>query len=60
MAIQLKAIKCREEKLQQIKSLNETATLRNKSLAQMAIAWLMKDKRVTSALIGSSFGGAIE
>jgi len=43
-----------EEKLQQIKSLNEIAKLRGQSLAQMAIAWLMKDKRVTSVLIGAS------
>jgi len=43
-----------EEKLQQIRSLNEIATQRNQSLAQMAIAWLMKDKRVTSVLIGAS------
>ena len=27
---------------------------RNQSLAQMALAWLLKDKRVTSVLIGAS------
>ncbi|MDB5222199.1 MAG: aldo/keto reductase [Chitinophagaceae bacterium] len=42
------------ERLQQIRALNEIAKLRNQSLAQMAIAWLLKDKRVTSVLIGAS------
>jgi len=43
-----------DERLSQIRSLNEIAKQRNQSLAQMAIAWLMKDKRVTSVLIGAS------
>ncbi|MEO5946841.1 MAG: L-glyceraldehyde 3-phosphate reductase [Chitinophagaceae bacterium] len=43
-----------EERLQQIKALNDIAVNRNQSLAQMALAWLMKDKRVTSVLIGAS------
>ena len=43
-----------EERLEQIRSLNEIAKQRNQSLAQMAIAWLMKDKRITSVLIGAS------
>ena len=43
-----------EEKLKIIKNLNEIASGRNQSLAQMAIAWLLKDKRVTSVLIGAS------
>jgi len=34
--------------------LNDLAAERNQSLAQMAIAWLLKDKRVTSVLIGAS------
>lgn len=42
------------EKLSIIRNLNEIATRRNQSLAQMAIAWLLKDKRVTSVLIGAS------
>jgi len=42
------------EKLQQIEKLNELAARRGQSLAQMAIAWLLKDKRVTSVLIGAS------
>jgi L-glyceraldehyde 3-phosphate reductase len=43
-----------EERLAQIHSLNEIAKQRNQSLAQMALAWLLKDKRVTSVLIGAS------
>ncbi len=38
----------------QIKKLNEIAVKRGQSLAQMAIAWLLKDKRVTSVLVGAS------
>jgi L-glyceraldehyde 3-phosphate reductase len=34
--------------------LNKVASLRGQSLAQMAIAWLLKDQRVTSVLIGAS------
>jgi len=30
------------------------ASQRNQSLAQMALAWLLKDKRVTSVLVGAS------
>jgi L-glyceraldehyde 3-phosphate reductase len=42
------------EKLQVIRQLNDIAKKRNQSLAQMAIAWLLKDPRVTSVLIGAS------
>jgi L-glyceraldehyde 3-phosphate reductase len=35
------------------KALNEIATRRGQTLAQMAIAWVLRDKRVTSALIGA-------
>ncbi|MBI9062726.1 MAG: L-glyceraldehyde 3-phosphate reductase [Marinilabiliaceae bacterium] len=37
-----------------IVQLNELAQKRGQSLAQMAIAWLLKDKRITSVLIGAS------
>jgi len=40
--------------LTKINSLNEMAKNRNQTLAQMAIAWLLKDSRVTSVLIGAS------
>lgn len=42
------------EKLELISKLNDIANARGQSLAQMAIAWLLKDSRVTSVLIGSS------
>jgi L-glyceraldehyde 3-phosphate reductase len=41
------------ENLQRVKALNEIAKQRGQSLAQMAIAWVLRDKRVTSALIGA-------
>lgn len=42
------------ENLTKIKQLNQIAIHRNQSLAQMAIAWLLKDQRVTSVLVGAS------
>ena len=42
------------ERHEQIQRLNEVAQLRGQSLAQMALAWLLKDPRVTSVLIGAS------
>lgn len=41
-------------KIDIVKELNEVAVKRGQSLAQMAIAWLLKDKRVTSVLVGAS------
>ncbi|MHA4811307.1 L-glyceraldehyde 3-phosphate reductase [Flavitalea flava] len=43
-----------EEKVGKIRQLNEMAIKRDMTLAQMALAWLLKDKRVTSVLIGAS------
>jgi len=43
-----------ESRIQQISKLNDIALTRNQSLAQMALAWLLKDDRVTSVLIGAS------
>lgn len=43
-----------QETMPMIKSLNDIAKSRNQSLAQMAISWLLKDKRVTSVLVGAS------
>ena len=43
-----------EEKIEKIRQLNEMAQQRSQSLAQMALTWLLKDKRVTSVLIGAS------
>jgi L-glyceraldehyde 3-phosphate reductase len=42
------------EKLETINKLNQVAKQRNQSLAQMALSWLLKDKRVTTVLIGVS------
>jgi L-glyceraldehyde 3-phosphate reductase len=43
-----------KEVLNKIKSLNNVAANRNQSLAQMSISWLLKDKRVSSVLVGAS------
>ncbi|MDH3246224.1 MAG: aldo/keto reductase, partial [Saprospiraceae bacterium] len=40
--------------LKKVKALNDLAEKRGQSLAQMAIAWLLKDERVTSVLVGVS------
>jgi L-glyceraldehyde 3-phosphate reductase len=50
----LKANEITEEKLGTINKLNQIAKSRNQSLAQMALSWLLKDKRVTTVLIGVS------
>ena len=42
------------EKLDKIQKLNELALYRGQTLAQMALAWILKDQRVTSVLIGVS------
>src|SRR6201996_1852592 len=42
-----------EENLKRVRALNEIATGRGQTLAQMAIAWVLRDQRVTSALIGA-------
>ncbi|WP_163379072.1 L-glyceraldehyde 3-phosphate reductase [Cyclobacterium sp. SYSU L10401] len=42
------------ELLAKVEKLNEIARERGQSLAQMAIAWLLKDKRITSVLVGVS------
>lgn len=43
-----------EETLRKIQSLNEIARKRGQSLAQMALAWIMRDGDITSVLIGAS------
>ncbi len=42
------------ERISQINQLNDIAVKRGQTLAQMALAWLLKDHRVTSVLIGAS------
>jgi len=43
-----------DEKVKKVAQLNEIAENRGQSLAQMAVAWLLKDQRVTSVLVGTS------
>jgi L-glyceraldehyde 3-phosphate reductase len=43
-----------DENLERVRALNAIATQRGQTLAQMAIAWTLRDPRVTSALIGAS------
>lgn len=50
----LKPAQISEEKIDMISKLNGIAIQRGQTLAQMAIAWLLKDQRVTSVLVGVS------
>jgi L-glyceraldehyde 3-phosphate reductase len=43
-----------EENLARVRALNEIAGRRGQTLAQMAVAWVLRDGRVTSALVGAS------
>jgi L-glyceraldehyde 3-phosphate reductase len=43
-----------EENLTRVRALNEIAGRRGQTLAQLAIAWTLRDERVTSALLGAS------
>ncbi|CAN5829803.1 L-glyceraldehyde 3-phosphate reductase [soil metagenome] len=49
-----------EETLTRIRALNEIASGRGQTLAQMALAWTLRDSRVTSALIGASSVAQLE
>ena len=49
-----------EDKVNKIRKLNDVAANRNQSLAQMAIAWVLRDPVVTSALIGASKVSQVE
>lgn len=50
----LKESEVTERRIKQMRALNEIAAARGQSLSQMAIAWLLKDGRVTSVLVGVS------
>ncbi len=50
----LKQEQITEAVITKVRALNDIAGTRNQSLAQMALAWLLKDERVTSVLIGAS------
>lgn len=49
-----------EANIERVRKLNVIAKDRGQSMAQMALAWLLKDSRITSALIGASKVSQIE
>src|SRR5674536_70981 len=49
-----------EETLGKVRALTEIARRRGQTLAQMAVAWTLRDPRVTSALVGASSIGQLE
>jgi L-glyceraldehyde 3-phosphate reductase len=49
-----------EENLAKVRALNEIAKRRGQKLAQMAIAWTLRDPRVTSSLVGASSVAQLE
>jgi L-glyceraldehyde 3-phosphate reductase len=49
-----------EENVERVRALNEIAAGRGQSLAQLAIAWVLRDARVTSALVGASSVAQLE
>jgi L-glyceraldehyde 3-phosphate reductase len=50
----LQASQITERRLQQVRQLDQMAQARGQTLAQMALAWILKDARITSVLIGAS------
>lgn len=55
----LKETDLTEARLQQIRALNDLAKTRGQTLAQMALAWVLRDARVTSVLVGASRPGQL-
>jgi L-glyceraldehyde 3-phosphate reductase len=49
-----------EENLAHVRALNDIASQRGQSLAQLALSWVLRDERVTSALIGASSVAQLE
>lgn len=49
-----------EERIAKSRQLNEIALERNQTLAQMALAWVLRDQRVTSALVGAKTVAHVE
>jgi L-glyceraldehyde 3-phosphate reductase len=49
-----------EDKLTKVRLLNEIANKRGQSMAQMALAWVLRQPAVTSALIGASRVSQVE
>jgi len=56
----LKRDQITEERLSQVRRLNEIAQNRGQTLAQMAIAWVLRHPGMTSALIGASRVSQVE
>ena len=50
----LQADQVTDARISQVRKLNDIALQRGQTLAQMALAWLLKDPRITSVLIGAS------
>ncbi len=50
----LKASQITEEKIDRLKKMNDIAAARGQTLAQMALAWCLKDDAITSVIIGAS------
>ena len=49
-----------DETLTKVRALNQVAQGRGQTLAQMALAWTLRDQRVTSALVGASSVAQLE
>jgi L-glyceraldehyde 3-phosphate reductase len=56
----LRADQITEDRLAKVRRLNDMATSRGQSLAQMALAWVLRHPGMTSALVGASRVGQIE
>ncbi|MDF1550694.1 MAG: L-glyceraldehyde 3-phosphate reductase [Bacteroidales bacterium] len=56
----LKASDITPEKIEKVKLLNKIAKKRGQKMAQMALAWVLRDKRITSVIIGASKVAHIE
>lgn len=56
----LKTDQVNNEALDKVKQLNRLASARGQTLAQMALAWVLKDERITSVLIGASSVAQLE
>ncbi|HVX66207.1 MAG TPA: aldo/keto reductase [Bryobacteraceae bacterium] len=56
----LKAKDITPERLQQVRALSEMAHARRQSLAQMAVAWVLRQPAMTSALVGASSVGQLD
>ena len=46
--------------LERLRALNDIAQQRGQTLAEMALAWLLRDKRITSVIVGASSAAQIE